>query len=94
VLMTAAVDLSGRPFCIWRADVPPEMLGTFNAPLAEEFWRAVSSAGAFNLHVLCHHGSNAHHIVEAVFKACARALRQAVERDPRVEGIPSTKGVL
>src|SRR5436190_17491320 len=50
VLVTVAVDLSGRPFCVWRADVPLEILGTFNAPLAEEFWRAVSSAGAFNLH--------------------------------------------
>jgi imidazoleglycerol-phosphate dehydratase len=93
-LVTATVDLSGRPFCIWRADIPPEVLGTFNAPLAEEFWRAVSSSGAFNLHVLCHHGRNTHHIVEAIFKACARALRQAVESDPRMPGVPSTKGVL
>src|SRR5438477_11155990 len=94
VLVTAAVDLSGRPFCAWRAEVPTEMLGTFNAPLAEEFWRAVSSAGAFNLHVLCHHGRNTHHIVEGIFKATARALRQAVEADARMTGIPSTKGVL
>jgi len=94
VLVTAAVDLSGRPFCVWRANLPPEMLGTFNAPLAEEFWRAASSSGLCNLHVLCHHGKNAHHIVEAVFKACARALRQAVEMDARMPGIPSTKGVL
>jgi imidazoleglycerol-phosphate dehydratase len=94
VLVTAAVDLSGRPYCVWQADVPMEMLGTFNAPLAEEFWRAASVHGAFNLHVLCHHGRNSHHIVEAIFKATARALRQAVEADPRVTGIPSTKGVL
>jgi imidazoleglycerol-phosphate dehydratase len=94
VLVTAALDLSGRPFCVWNVDLPPEMLGTFNAPLAEEFWRAVSGAGAFNLHVLCHHGRNSHHIVEAIFKATARALRQAVEMDPRNPGIPSTKGVL
>jgi imidazoleglycerol-phosphate dehydratase len=94
VLVTAAVDLSGRPFCVWRAEVPPEMLGTFNAPLAEEFWRAVSASAGMNLHVLCHHGKNSHHIVEAIFKACARALRQAVEQDPRVSGVPSTKGVL
>jgi imidazoleglycerol-phosphate dehydratase len=93
-LVTAAVDLSGRPFCAWRVEVPPETLGTFNAPLAEEFWRAVSSSGAFNLHVVCHHGRNTHHIIEAVFKATARALRQAVEPDPRMPGIPSTKGVL
>src|SRR5437763_75000 len=94
VLVTAAVDLSGRPFCVWRAEVPVEVLGTFNAPLAEEFWRAVSSSGAFNLHVLCHYGRNTHHIVEGIFKATARALRQAVESDPRVTGVPSTKGVL
>jgi imidazoleglycerol-phosphate dehydratase len=94
VLVTAAVDLSGRPFCVWRAEVPIETLGTFNAPLAEEFWRAVSSAGAFNLHVVCHYGRNTHHIVEGIFKATARALRQAVEIDPRMPGIPSTKGVL
>src|SRR6266566_179651 len=67
VLVTAAVDLSGRPFCVWRADLPGEMLGTFNAALAEEFWRAVSSSGLCNLHVLCHHGKNSHHIVEAIF---------------------------
>jgi imidazoleglycerol-phosphate dehydratase len=94
VLVTAAVDLSGRPVCVWQAEVPRETLGTFNAPLAEEFWRAVASSGLFNLHVLCHHGRNTHHIVEGIFKATARALRQAVESDPRVVGVPSTKGVL
>jgi imidazoleglycerol-phosphate dehydratase len=93
-LVTAAVDLSGRPFCVWKVELPPEMLGTFNAPLAEEFWRAASSSGAFALHVLCHHGRNSHHIVECVFKAAARALRAAVEPDPRSAGVPSTKGVL
>jgi imidazoleglycerol-phosphate dehydratase len=94
VLVTAAVDLSGRAFCVWNAEVPREVLGTFNAPLAEEFWRAVAGRGAFNLHILCHYGRNTHHIVEGIFKAAARALRQAVEKDPRVSGIPSTKGVL
>jgi imidazoleglycerol-phosphate dehydratase len=93
-LITAAVDLSGRPFLVWRADVPPEMLGAFSSQLAEEFWRAASSAGSFNLHVVLHHGRNTHHIVEAVFKAVARSLRQAVEPDPRSAGVPSTKGVL
>jgi imidazoleglycerol-phosphate dehydratase len=93
-LVTAAIDLSGRPFCVWRAEVPGEMLGTFNAPLAEEFWRAVSSNGALALHIVCHYGRNTHHIVEGIFKATARALRQAVEIDPRVSGVPSTKGVL
>ncbi len=93
-LVTAAVDLSGRPFCVWCAEVPVETLGTFNAQLAEEFWRAVSSSGAMALHVVCHYGRNTHHIVEGIFKAAARALRQAVEVDPRGSGIPSTKGVL
>lgn len=93
-LLTSAVDLSGRAFCVWHVNLPPEMLGTFSAPLAEEFWRAVSASGAFNLHVLCHHGRNTHHVIEGVFKATARALRQAVEMDPRASGIPSTKGVL
>ena len=93
-LVTAAVDLSGRPFLVWKANVPLETLGTFSSQLAEEFWRAVSSAARMNLHVVLHHGRNTHHIVEAIFKACARALRQAVEPDPRAVGVPSTKGVL
>src|SRR5947209_12426537 len=93
-LATSVVDLSGRPFCVWQAAIPAEVLGTFNAPLAEEFWRAVSTHGAFNLHVICGYGQNTHHIVEAIFKATARALRQALELDPRMAGIPSTKGVL
>jgi imidazoleglycerol-phosphate dehydratase len=93
-LVTAAVDLSGRPFLVWKADVPNELLGTFHSSLAEEFWRAASSAGAFNLHVILHHGKNSHHIVEGIFKAVARALRQATEPDSRATGIPSTKGVL
>jgi imidazoleglycerol-phosphate dehydratase len=94
VLVTTAVDLSGRPFFVWRAEVPVETLGNFSASLAEEFWRAVSSSGTFNLHVVCHYGRNTHHIIEGIFKATARALRQAVEMDPRMTGIPSTKGVL
>jgi imidazoleglycerol-phosphate dehydratase len=93
-LVTAAVDLSGRPFLVWKADVPNELLGTFHSSLAEEFWRAVSSAGGITLHVVLHHGKNTHHIVEAIFKATARALRQATEPDPRGTGVPSTKGVL
>jgi imidazoleglycerol-phosphate dehydratase len=94
VLVTAAVDLSGRAYCVWKADLPAELLGTFNAALAEEFWRAVAANGAFNLHVVSHHGRNAHHLVEGIFKAAARALRQAIEPDPRSPGVPSTKGVL
>jgi imidazoleglycerol-phosphate dehydratase len=94
-LVTAAVDLSGRPFLVWKADMPTELLGTFSSQLCEEFWRAVSSAGRLTLHVVLHHGKNTHHIVETVFKATARALRQACEPDPRAAGaVPSTKGVL
>lgn len=93
-LVTAAVDLSGRPFLVWNASIPNETLGSFHSSLAEEFWRAASSAGAFNLHVVVQHGKNTHHIIEAIFKATARALREAVEVDPRVSGVPSTKGVL
>jgi len=95
VLVTAAVDLSGRPFFVWNAEVPNELLGNFNTALAEEFWRAAASAGGFNLHVVSHYGRNGHHIIEGIFKATARALRQAVEADPRMAGVvPSTKGVL
>lgn len=93
-LVTAAIDLSGRPYCVWRAEVPGEMLGTFHASLGEEFWRAVTSNATLTLHVVCHYGRNTHHIVEGIFKAAARALRQAVEIDPRMSGVPSTKGVL
>src|SRR5262249_44430152 len=93
-LVTAAVDLSGRACCVWRVRLAAELLGTFNAPLAEEFWRAVAGNALMNLHVICHHGKNSHHLIEAVFKACARALRQATELDPRVTGVPSTKGTL
>ncbi len=93
-LVTAAVDLSGRPLCVWQAEVAREMLGSFNAPLVEEFWRATAASGLFTLHVICHYGRNTHHVVEAIFKAAARALRQALEPDPRMTGVPSTKGVL
>jgi imidazoleglycerol-phosphate dehydratase len=74
--------------------VPLETLGTFSSQLAEEFWRGCSSAGTFALHIVLHHGKNTHHIIEAIFKAAARALRQATEPDPRGTGVPSTKGVL
>jgi imidazoleglycerol-phosphate dehydratase len=93
-LVTAAIDLSGRPFLVWKADVPRELLGTFSSQLAEEFWRAVSSSGKLTLHVVLHHGRNTHHVVETIFKACARVLRVACEPDPRGAGVPSTKGVL
>ncbi len=93
-LVTAAVDLSGRAYCIWDAELPCVHIGAFPAELAEEFWRAVSANAGLNLHIMLHHGRNVHHQVEAIFKACARALRQATEKDPRAVGVPSTKGVL
>lgn len=93
-LVTAAVDLSGRSWIVWHVDMPAATLGTFDVALVEEFWRSVCSNAAMNLHVICHHGHNAHHIAEGIYKASARALREAVETDPRVAGIPSTKGSL
>ncbi len=93
-LVTSAIDLGGRAYCVWRVEVPNETLGIFHSSLGEEFWRAVAGNALMNLHVLLHYGGNTHHILEAVFKANARALRQAVERDERATGIPSTKGAL
>ncbi|MGL6074161.1 MAG: imidazoleglycerol-phosphate dehydratase HisB [Fimbriiglobus sp.] len=93
-LITSAIDLGGRAVFIWKVDVPNELLGNFSSQLAEEFWRAFSSAALMNLHIVQHHGRNTHHIIEGLFKATARALRTALEPDPRASGIPSTKGVL
>ena len=93
-LVTSAVDLSGRPFLVWKAAIPNETLGTFHSSLAREFWQAVASAGLLNLHMVLHHGENAHHLIETIFKATARALRMATQPDTRAAGIPSTKGVL
>jgi len=93
-LVTAAIDLSGRPVFVWKAEVPLETLGTFSSQLGEEFLRAFAVAVGMNLHVALHHGRNTHHILEGIFKAVARALRVAVSLDPGGDGIPSTKGVL
>lgn len=93
-LVTCAIDLSGRPFLVWRVDLANETLGTFHSSLAREFWQAFSANLRCNAHVICHYGENSHHIIEAVFKAAARALRSAVEFDPRRQDVPSTKGVL
>ncbi len=93
-LVTSVVDLGGRPFFVWKANVPLESLGNFSSQLGEEFWRAVSSSGLLNLHVMLWHGSNTHHILEGIFKSIARSFRLAIEFDPRQQGIPSTKGIL
>ncbi len=89
-----ALDLSGRPFLVFDAGFTAERVGDFDTDLAEEFLRAVSSTAKLTLHVRLEAGHNPHHMVEVVFKAFARALREAVEIDPRVQGVPSTKGLL
>jgi imidazoleglycerol-phosphate dehydratase len=89
-----AIDVSGRPFCRFDADLPPGATGDFDHELAEEFFRAVSNGARLTIHVTIETGTNAHHMIEAAFKAFARALRQAVAIDPTETGVPSTKGTL
>jgi imidazoleglycerol-phosphate dehydratase len=93
-LVTAAVDLSGRAWFVYDVVIPTPKIGEFDSQLVEVFWQAVAANGLMNLHLLLHHGTNAHHIAEGVFKAAARALRDAVAVDPRQAGIPSSKGTL
>jgi imidazoleglycerol-phosphate dehydratase len=93
-LATVAIDLSGRYAMVFRADFPSAKIGDFDSELVEDFWQAVAANALCNLHVLVHYGRNSHHISEAIFKAVARALRMAVETDPRTAGVPSTKGTL
>lgn len=93
-LATVAIDLSGRQYLHFQADFPSAKIGEFDSELVEEFWRAFSGNALCNLHILLHHGRNSHHIAEAIFKASGRALRMAVESDPRMTGVPSTKGSL
>ncbi len=93
-LVLAAIDLGGRPFFDWNLQFPHSKVGTFDTELVPEFWRAVATTGRFNLHIKQISGINTHHLAEAVFKGVARAFRDAVERDPRMTGIPSTKGTL
>ena len=93
-LVTCAVDLGGRPYWAWQAPMPAPKIGDFDSELVADFWQAVAVNGRMNLHVLLHHGRNTHHISEAIFKGLARTLRDAAERDPRGQGVPSTKGSL
>jgi imidazoleglycerol-phosphate dehydratase len=93
-LVTVALDLSGRFFLVFDAELPTEKIGEFDSQLVEDFWQALAANALCNLHVVLHHGRNSHHISEAVFKAAARALRMAVSQDPRLTGVPSTKGSL
>ena len=91
---TCALDISGRPLLVWSADLPPGAIANFDYELAEEFFRAVASAAKLTLHLSVDTGTNAHHMVEAAFKAFARALRMATAIDPTETGVPSTKGTL
>ena len=94
-LVRAALDLSARPFLVWNVDFPTEKIGGFDTQLVREFFQALSTHGGITLHVDRIHGINSHHIAKAAFKAVARALREAVEPDPRMAGVlPSTKGAL
>jgi len=91
----AALDLSGRPFLVWNVIMPTAQIGTFDTELAREFFQALATHGGITLHVDMIHGINSHHIAEATFKAVARALRVALETDPRAkDAVPSTKGSL
>jgi len=90
-----ALDLSGRPYLVWNVDMPTAKIGSFDTELVREFFQALSTHGGITLHVDRLHGINSHHIAEAAFKSVARALRMAVEPDPRKsDAIPSTKGSL
>jgi imidazoleglycerol-phosphate dehydratase len=93
-LAECAIDISGRPHTVWRADLPKATIAGFETELAEEFFRAVASSAKLTLHLNVRYGSNVHHMIEGAFKAFARALRVAVSIDPEETGIPSTKGTL
>jgi len=93
-LCRAVVDLSGRFYLVYAVETRRQTIGNFSVELAEHFWRSLAEAARCNLHIDCLRGRNTHHILEGTFKATARALRRAVERDPRVTGVPSTKGTL
>ncbi|MEW4567036.1 imidazoleglycerol-phosphate dehydratase HisB [Tautonia sp. JC769] len=93
-LVLCAIDLGGRPYFAWEAAMPTAKVGTFDTELVPEFWRSVATLGRMNLHVRVLAGSNTHHVIEAIFKGLARALRDAWEADPRCGGVPSTKGSL
>jgi imidazoleglycerol-phosphate dehydratase len=93
-LAECAIDISGRPLCVFDADLPTTSIAGFDTELAEEFFRAVANSAKMTLHVSVRYGSNAHHMIEACFKAFARALRVAVSIDPEESGVPSTKGTL
>ena len=92
--VTCALDLSGRPYFVWEMSLPKAKVGDFDSELAEVFFEGFARSSQCNLHMHQHAGENLHHVIEISFKAFARALREATEIDPRVHGIPSTKGTL
>lgn len=89
-----AVDISGRGLLVFESSLPPGAIGNFDHELTEEFFRALAANARLTLHLTVQAGTNAHHVIEAIFKACARALRAAVALDPGETGVPSTKGTL
>jgi imidazoleglycerol-phosphate dehydratase len=91
---SCALDISGRGLCAFEASLPPGAIGNFDHELAEEFFRALATNARVTLHITVEAGTNAHHVIEASFKALARALRGAVALDPSEPGVPSTKGTL
>ena len=91
---SCAIDISGRGYCAFEASFPPGAIGNFDHELAEEFFRAVATNAKLTMHLVVEAGTNAHHMIEASFKALARALRTAVAIDPTEAGVPSTKGTL
>jgi imidazoleglycerol-phosphate dehydratase len=93
-LCRSVIDLSGRFYLVYDVATRRQKIGNFSVELAEHFWRSLAETAKFNLHIDCLRGRNTHHMLESTFKATARALRQAVERDPRITGVLSTKGVL
>ncbi|HEU4480955.1 MAG TPA: imidazoleglycerol-phosphate dehydratase, partial [Actinomycetota bacterium] len=94
-LARVALDISGRPLLVYEADIPAETIGQYETVLTEEFLQALTRTAGLTLHVHLLYGRNAHHCVEAIFKALARALGDAVSIDPRASGtVPSTKGTL
>jgi imidazoleglycerol-phosphate dehydratase len=93
-LCRSVIDLSGRFFLVYEVPTRRQKIGNFSVELAEHFWRSLAETARFNLHIDCLRGRNTHHILEGTFKATTRALRQAVNRDPRISGVLSTKGAL
>jgi imidazoleglycerol-phosphate dehydratase len=93
-LARCSIDISGRPFCLFESDLPLVSIAGFDSELCEEFFRALATNAKLTLHLSNPYGSNAHHMIEACFKAFARALRDAVSIDPGESGVPSTKGTL